>query len=93
MGMKRARDPQSANDYLRPDSCKREPEGGLERLGEGSDSSQLAGSMPPWTVFGRVRPHAILSRLTKQLHSGEIILSGPQLELKTQREDINWPFS
>lgn len=36
MGRKRARDPQSANDYLRPDSCKRELEGGLERLGEGS---------------------------------------------------------
>lgn len=48
--------------------------------------------MPPWTVFGRVRPHAILSRLTKQLHSGEIILSGPQLELKNQREDANWPL-
>lgn len=49
--------------------------------------------MPPWTVFGRVRPHAILSRLTKQLHSGENIPLGPQLELKNQCEDANWLFS
>lgn len=42
MGMKRARDPQSADDYLRPDSCKREPEGARERPGEGS-ASQPAG--------------------------------------------------
>lgn len=49
--------------------------------------------MPAWTVLGRVRPHAFLSRLTRQLHSGEIILWGPKLELKNQCEDEVWPFS
>lgn len=42
--MKSARDPQSAHDYLRPDSCKRDPEGGLERLGK--DSAQQPTGWP-----------------------------------------------